>query len=381
MLAALLRDAGFECELLAAEPERPNLVARLRGDGRGPDPVPARPRGHRPRRCRGVEPRPLGGRRRRRRGLGPRRPRHEGPDRRRGRRGASLARARLAPGARRAEAVVITADEETGGDARRAAGSARSTRTRCAATSSSTRAAARVVRVRAAGASTALCVGEKGVFRFMLRASGARRPRLGPGLGDNALLKLAPLLARAARAAAARADLGGHRVPRGPARRADRGDDRPSSRRALERLRGAIGPRWPRTSPSRCCGSRWRRRRASAGREDQRDPRARRGRSSTAASRPGWARTTRASGSRGPRRAGDSRSSSPSASIGNRSPVESPLTDAIAAGSLRSTPAPRSSRSCCRASPTATGSARPSPEPPSTASSRSASSTSSRPRR
>src|ERR671911_270198 len=30
-LAAMLTDAGFECELLAAEPGRPNLVARLRG--------------------------------------------------------------------------------------------------------------------------------------------------------------------------------------------------------------------------------------------------------------------------------------------------------------------------------------------------------------
>jgi len=31
-----LTAAGFECELLAAEPGRPNLVARLRGDGEGP---------------------------------------------------------------------------------------------------------------------------------------------------------------------------------------------------------------------------------------------------------------------------------------------------------------------------------------------------------
>jgi acetylornithine deacetylase/succinyl-diaminopimelate desuccinylase-like protein len=31
-LAALLRDAGFECELLGAEPGRPNLVARLPGE-------------------------------------------------------------------------------------------------------------------------------------------------------------------------------------------------------------------------------------------------------------------------------------------------------------------------------------------------------------
>jgi acetylornithine deacetylase/succinyl-diaminopimelate desuccinylase-like protein len=35
-LAAYLVKAGFECELLGAEPERPNLVARLRGAGDGP---------------------------------------------------------------------------------------------------------------------------------------------------------------------------------------------------------------------------------------------------------------------------------------------------------------------------------------------------------
>jgi acetylornithine deacetylase/succinyl-diaminopimelate desuccinylase-like protein len=35
-LAAMLTEAGFECELLAAEPERANLVARLRGEGNGP---------------------------------------------------------------------------------------------------------------------------------------------------------------------------------------------------------------------------------------------------------------------------------------------------------------------------------------------------------
>ena len=36
MLAAHLRDAGFEVDLLGAEPERPNLVARLRGAADGP---------------------------------------------------------------------------------------------------------------------------------------------------------------------------------------------------------------------------------------------------------------------------------------------------------------------------------------------------------
>ena len=36
LLAETLRDAGFECELLAAESGRPNLVARLRGEWRLP---------------------------------------------------------------------------------------------------------------------------------------------------------------------------------------------------------------------------------------------------------------------------------------------------------------------------------------------------------
>jgi acetylornithine deacetylase/succinyl-diaminopimelate desuccinylase-like protein len=35
-LAAHLTQAGFECELLGAEPERPNLIARLRGEAEGP---------------------------------------------------------------------------------------------------------------------------------------------------------------------------------------------------------------------------------------------------------------------------------------------------------------------------------------------------------
>jgi acetylornithine deacetylase/succinyl-diaminopimelate desuccinylase-like protein len=35
-LSGMLTEAGFECELLAAEPERTNLVARLRGEGDGP---------------------------------------------------------------------------------------------------------------------------------------------------------------------------------------------------------------------------------------------------------------------------------------------------------------------------------------------------------
>jgi acetylornithine deacetylase/succinyl-diaminopimelate desuccinylase-like protein len=36
MLRDVLTDAGFECELAGREPDRPNLVARLRGDAEGP---------------------------------------------------------------------------------------------------------------------------------------------------------------------------------------------------------------------------------------------------------------------------------------------------------------------------------------------------------
>jgi acetylornithine deacetylase/succinyl-diaminopimelate desuccinylase-like protein len=35
-LRSILQDAGFDCELYAADPDRPNLVARLRGAGEGP---------------------------------------------------------------------------------------------------------------------------------------------------------------------------------------------------------------------------------------------------------------------------------------------------------------------------------------------------------
>ena len=38
-LSAYLTHAGFECELLGAEPERPNLVARLRADGSSTNPA------------------------------------------------------------------------------------------------------------------------------------------------------------------------------------------------------------------------------------------------------------------------------------------------------------------------------------------------------
>ena len=51
LLKGMLSAAGLDCELLAAEPDRPNLVARLRGEADGPtlamichvDTVPADP--------------------------------------------------------------------------------------------------------------------------------------------------------------------------------------------------------------------------------------------------------------------------------------------------------------------------------------------------
>ena len=62
-----------------------------------------------------------------------------------------------------------------------------------------------------------LCVGEKGVNRFWLRARGEAGHASVPALGDNALLKLAPALARFEEAAAPRAH---------------RGRESPSSRRS-----------------------------------------------------------------------------------------------------------------------------------------------------
>ena len=51
-LRGYLTDAGFECELAGAEPERPNLVARLRGERRRPGARLPLARRHRARRRR-----------------------------------------------------------------------------------------------------------------------------------------------------------------------------------------------------------------------------------------------------------------------------------------------------------------------------------------
>ena len=92
-LAGLLDAAGFETTMVGPEPERPNLVARLRGRADGPvlgllshvDTVVADPAGWRHD--------PWSGDARRRARVGARRARHEVADGGRGRRGV-LARAR-----------------------------------------------------------------------------------------------------------------------------------------------------------------------------------------------------------------------------------------------------------------------------------------------
>jgi len=193
LLAETLRDAGFECELLAAESGRPNLVARLRGEAPGPtlcllghaDTVPADPsewtfdpwvgdvvngevRG------RGAQ------------------------DMKDQVAAEVAAAAALGTEGWRPQAgellVVTTADEEMGA----AAGAQWLCREHPEKVRSDY--------VLNEGGGVAfhvdgrrfytMCVGEKGVFRFLVRARGRAGHASVPALGDNALLKLAPALER-----------------------------------------------------------------------------------------------------------------------------------------------------------------------------------------
>jgi len=193
LLAATLSDSGFECELLAAEPGRPNLLARLRGESEGPtlcllghtDTVTADPadwtfdpwagdvvngevRGRGAQDMKGQVAAEVAA-------------------------AASLGRDGWRP--KRGELLIAAvADEETGGRL--------GARWLCSEHTEKVRADFVVNE----GGGTAfeldgrrhypLCVGEKGVFRFKLRTRGRAGHASVPGLGDNALLKLAPLLAR-----------------------------------------------------------------------------------------------------------------------------------------------------------------------------------------
>ncbi len=109
---------------------------------RRPDPVPARPRGHRARRAVGVERRPVVGRAARRMRVGPRCARHEEPGGGRGGRGAGAGRGGLAPrGGRAAARVHLRRGDGRGASA--LSGCAASIPAACAPTSWSTRARAR----------------------------------------------------------------------------------------------------------------------------------------------------------------------------------------------------------------------------------------------
>ncbi len=193
LLAARLGDCGFECELLAAEPGRPNLVARLAGESPGEtlcllghvDTVPADPsawsfdpwagdvvdgvvRGRGAQDMKGQVAAEVAA-------------------------ATALARSGWRP-ARGELKLVITADEEMG--------AALGAQWLCREHPDSVR--ADLVVNEGGGAAFelggrrfyTLCVGEKGVNRFILRARGVAGHASVPGLGDNALLKLAPALER-----------------------------------------------------------------------------------------------------------------------------------------------------------------------------------------
>lgn len=193
MLAERLSDAGFECTMLAAEPERPNLVATLSGEGPGEtltllghvDTVPAEPSewSFDPWSGDVVDGEVLG----------------RGAQDMKGQVAAEIAAAiELAAGgwrpARGELKVVTTADEEKGGGLGAA--------WLCSEHPEAVRSD---LVVNEGGGSMfevgdrrfyTLCVGEKGINRFLLRARGTAGHGSIPGLGDNALLKLAPVLAR-----------------------------------------------------------------------------------------------------------------------------------------------------------------------------------------
>ena len=123
----------------------------------------------------------------------------------------------------------------------------------CAATWSSTRAAATPSSSAASASTRSASARRASTASSCAPAAAPGTPRC-PALGDNALLKLAPRARAAQRPAAAGADARGRRLPRRAARRGPR-------RRRAGRARGGgraaarrVARSWPPTSPSRCCG-------------------------------------------------------------------------------------------------------------------------------
>jgi acetylornithine deacetylase/succinyl-diaminopimelate desuccinylase-like protein len=195
MLAAVLTDAGYKCELIGRDPGRPNLVARLSGEDKGPtlcalshvDTVPADPdewsfdpwSGE-------VVDGELRGR---------------GAQDMKGQVAAEVAAcARLAADgwrpARGELLVVVTADEEMGGDY--------GARWLCEEHPELVH-SDYVVNEGGGYALEiggrrfyTLAIGEKGVFRFQLRTRGRAGHASLPRIGENALIKLGLLLGRLA---------------------------------------------------------------------------------------------------------------------------------------------------------------------------------------
>ena len=240
---------------------------------------------------------------------------------------AQLARSGWRP-ARGELKVIAVVDEETGGAARRAVADRAAARRSRASTGCSTRAAARSCRT-ATAASTASACAEKGTFRFRVRARGRAGHASVPALGGQRAAQ-----ARCRRSSGSATGRPGYDVVDGAARACSRRSarTRTTRRRALDAHRG----RSSRALAAMLEPTLRRHVRADAHprrREDQRDPGARRARASTAASRPGWtsdvalARVARAAR----RRATGSSIEFTEPVVGNRSPIDSPLMDAIAA--------------------------------------------------
>jgi len=193
-LAGLLEGAGLEVSLLGRTPERPNLVARLRGTGDGPalgllshvDTVLADPAEwtHDPWAADEVDGVVYG------RGA---------QDMKQQTAAEVCAAVRLAQEGWRGAGdllVVVLVDEETGG--------AEGARWLCAEHPDAVR--CDFVLNEGGGPLVPfgdrrlypVCIAEKGVFRFRVRTTGTAGHASMPRMGDNALLKLAPLLERMA---------------------------------------------------------------------------------------------------------------------------------------------------------------------------------------
>jgi acetylornithine deacetylase/succinyl-diaminopimelate desuccinylase-like protein len=193
LLAETLGDAGFECELLAAEPGRPNLVARLRGSEPGPtlcllghaDTVPANPSEW------SFDPWAGDVVNGEVRGRGA----QDMKDQVAAEVAAAAGLGSEGWRPRTGELLVVTTADEEMGAAAGAQWLCREHPEKVRSDYVLNEGGGVAFHVEGRRFYT-LCVGEKGVFRFLIRARGKAGHASVPALGDNALLKLAPALER-----------------------------------------------------------------------------------------------------------------------------------------------------------------------------------------